>query len=96
VSSRELNVRQVLTKVALGEADAGIVYRTDALTMPNQVQIIGIPNEINVVTEYPIAVLSAAPHPDLARAFVKLVLSQVGQRTLAAAGFSKVEPQGAK
>ncbi len=94
VRSRELNVRQVLTKVALGEADAGIVYKTDALTMPDKVQIIEIPTEINLVAEYPIAVLSAAPHSEQARAFVKLVLSKEGQKTLAAAGFSKVD--GAK
>jgi molybdate transport system substrate-binding protein len=94
VRSRELNVRQVLTKVALGEADAGIVYKTDALTMPDKVQIIEIPATINVISEYPIAVVAAAPHSDLARALVKLVLSREGQKTLAAAGFSKVE--GAK
>jgi molybdate transport system substrate-binding protein len=94
VRSRELNVRQVLTKVALGEADAGIVYKTDALTMLDKVQIIEIPAAINLVAEYPIAVLSAAPHSEPARAFVKLVLSKEGQKTLAAAGFSKVE--GAK
>jgi molybdate transport system substrate-binding protein len=80
----------------LGEADAGIVYKTDALTMPDKVQIIEIPSEINLVAEYPIAILSAAPHSDLARAFVKLVLSKEGQKALAAAGFSKVEPKGAK
>jgi molybdate transport system substrate-binding protein len=96
VRSRELNVRQVLTKVALGEADAGIVYKTDALTVPDKVQIIEIPSAINVVAEYPIAVLSAAPHPDLARAFVRLVLSKEGQGILAEAGFGKVGPQGAK
>lgn len=96
IRSRELNVRQVLTKVALGEADAGIVYKTDALTVPDKVQIIEIPNGINTVAEYPIAALKAAPHPDLARAFVKLVLSKEGQETLAKAGFSKVSPQGAK
>jgi molybdate transport system substrate-binding protein len=96
VRSRELNVRQVLTKVALGEADAGIVYRTDALTMPDRVQIIEIPGQINVVAEYPIAVLKLAPHFDLARAFVKLVLSKEGQKTLAEAGFNQVEKQGTK
>ena len=96
IRSRELNVRQVLTKVALGEADAGIVYRTDALTMPAKVQIIEIPSQINIVAAYPIAALQAAPHPDLARAVVKLVLSNDGQQTLAAAGFTRVEPQGAK
>jgi len=96
VRSHELNVRQVLTKVALGEGDAGIVYRTDALTMPEKVQIVEIPNPINIVAEYPIAVLKAAPHSDLARAFVNLVLSKDGQKTLAAAGFNRVEQQGAK
>jgi molybdate transport system substrate-binding protein len=96
VRSRELNVRQVLTKVALGEADAGIVYKTDALTVPDKVQIVEIPKQINVVAEYPIAVLKAAPHSDLARAFVKLVLSKEGQKALAEAGFNQVEQQGKK
>jgi molybdate transport system substrate-binding protein len=96
VRSRELNVRQVLTKVALGEADAGIVYKTDALTIPDKVRIVEIPDRINPLAEYPIAILSAAPHSDLARAFVKLVLSKEGQATLVEAGFSKVEPPGAK
>jgi molybdate transport system substrate-binding protein len=96
IRSRELNVRQVLTKVVLGEADAGIVYKTDALTVPDKVQIIEIPAPINIVAEYPIAVLKAAPEPELARAFVKLVLSKEGQETLASAGFSRVEPQGVK
>ena len=96
VRSRELNVRQVLTKVALGEADAGVVYKTDALTMPDKVRIVEIPDRINPLAEYPIAILRAAPHSDLARAFVKLALSKEGQATLAEAGFSKVEPPGAK
>jgi molybdate transport system substrate-binding protein len=80
----------------LGEADAGIVYKTDALTVPDKVQVIEIPAPINIVAEYPIAVLKAAPEPELARAFVKLVLSKEGQETLASAGFSRVEPQGVK
>jgi molybdate transport system substrate-binding protein len=96
IRSRELSVRQVLTKVVLGEGDAGIVYRTDALTVPDKVQIIDIPKAINIVAEYPIAVLKAAPASELARAFVKLVLSKQGQDTLAAAGFNKVDSQGLK
>jgi molybdate transport system substrate-binding protein len=96
VRSRELNVRQVLTKVALGEADAGIVYKTDALTMPDKVQIVEISSQINIIAEYPIAVLKAAPHLDLARAFVKLVLSKEGQKTLAEAGFNQVGKQRTK
>jgi molybdate transport system substrate-binding protein len=96
VRSRELNVRQVLTKVAMGEGDAGIVYKTDALTMPDKVEIIEIPASINVVAEYPIAVLKAAPKADLARDFVKLVLSKEGQKSLNAAGFGAAEAQAKK
>ncbi len=93
VRSRELNVRQVLTKVAMGEGDAGIVYKTDALSMPDKVDIIEIPASINVIAEYPIAALKATPRADLARAFVQLVLSKEGQKVLATAGFGNAEAQ---
>jgi len=87
IRSRELNVRQVLTKVALGEADAGIVYKTDALSAKDKVTVIEIPDGINVIAEYPIAVLSAAPQPGLARDWIAAVLGEEGQRVLRAAGF---------
>jgi molybdate transport system substrate-binding protein len=87
VASRELNVRQVLAKVALGEADAGIVYRTDAMAGKDKVEIIEIPAKVNVIAEYPVAVLSKAPQAAAARAFVDLLLSGDGQKRLAAAGF---------
>jgi molybdate transport system substrate-binding protein len=87
IASRELNVRQVLAKVALGEADAAIVYRTDALASRGAAEVISIPLELNVVAEYPIAVLRDAPTPGLARAFVELVLSSAGQAALARHGF---------
>jgi molybdate transport system substrate-binding protein len=87
VVSRELNVRQVLAKVSLGEADAGIVYRTDALAGKDQVAVIAIPAAVNVKAEYPIAVVAHAPEAAVARAFVELVLSPDGQKRLAAAGF---------
>jgi len=87
VASRELNVRQVLAKVSLGEADAGIVYRTDALASKDKVEIIEIPAKVNVIAEYPVAVLSKAPQAAAARAFVDLLLSADGQKRLAAAGF---------
>ncbi|HEX7596990.1 MAG TPA: molybdate ABC transporter substrate-binding protein [Polyangia bacterium] len=90
ISSRELNVRQVLTKVALGEADAGIVYKTDALAAQDRVSMIEIPAGINVTADYPIAMLAAAPHPDLAKAWVAAVLAQEGQDALAAALFKPV------
>ena len=87
VASRELNVRQVLAKVSLGEADAGIVYRTDAMAAKDKVEILDIPTKVNVIAEYPVAVLSKAPQAAAARAFVDLLLSSDGQKRLAAAGF---------
>jgi molybdate transport system substrate-binding protein len=90
VVSREPDVRQVLAKVSLGEADAGIVYRTDALTAKDKVRIVSIPSAYNVVAEYPVAVTTSAPAPELARAFVELLLSSEGQRVLAEQGFLPV------
>jgi molybdate transport system substrate-binding protein len=87
VASRELNVRQVLAKVTLGEADAGVVYKTDAMAGKDKVEIIEIPAKINVIAEYPVAVLSKAPQAAAAKAFVDLLLSGDGQKRLAAAGF---------
>ena len=92
VVSRETNVRQVLAKVSLGEADAGIVYRTDARSAGGDVAIVPIPLDVNVVAEYPIAVVTSAPHPTLARAWVDFVLSADGQRRLHDAGF--IAPTG--
>ena len=87
VSSRELNVRQVLAKVRLGEADAGIVYRSDALEAKAAVETIPISAELNLEATYPIAVLRNAPQPQLAAAFVRLVLSAEGRAVLARHGF---------
>jgi molybdate transport system substrate-binding protein len=87
VVSRELNVRQVLAKITLGEADAGIVYRTDALTAKDRVEVIAIPADLNVLAAYPIALLEAARESALAAAFVSAVLSGEGQKRLATAGF---------
>jgi molybdate transport system substrate-binding protein len=88
VASRELNVRQVLAKVVLGEADAGVVYRSDAMTAGNKVAVVGIPAELNVIAEYPIAALKAAPQPELARRFIDLVKSPAGAAALREAGFT--------
>ena len=87
IASRELDVRQVLAKVTLGEADAGIVYRTDASSVQDQVAIVSIPADVNVVAEYPIAVVAAAPHPALAEEWMNFVLSPPGQELLGQAGF---------
>jgi molybdate transport system substrate-binding protein len=87
VVSRELNVRQVLAKVGLGEADAAIVYRTDAATAKQRVEVIAIPADLNVVAEYPIAVLTRAKQPLLAGEFVASVLSPAGREVLVRFGF---------
>jgi molybdate transport system substrate-binding protein len=86
VASRELNVKQVLGKVSLGEADAGVVYRSDAYGKAGLV-VVEIPAEVNVVAEYPLAVVSGAAHPRLAQAWVDFVLSEAGQQHLRGAGF---------
>jgi molybdate transport system substrate-binding protein len=94
VVSREPDVRQVLAKVVLGEADAGVVYRTDALTAKDKIAIVNIPPEDNVVANYPVAVTASAPAADLGQAFVLLLLSPAGQHTLAQQGF--LPPSGAE
>jgi molybdate transport system substrate-binding protein len=96
VASQELNVRQILAKIGLGEGDAGIVYRTDAATAPDRVDVIAIPAEIDVVAEYPITVLARAPHPALAQAWVAHVQSPAGQAVLARAGFESLAQPGSE
>lgn len=87
VISRELNVRQIFSKVSLGEADVGIVYRTDVQGSANGVKLVLIPAEMNVVAEYPIAVVKQSKHPTLAKSFTDHVLSAQGRQTLQKAGF---------
>lgn len=86
VVSRELNVRQVLAKVSLGEAAAGIVYRTDTTTAKD-VETVAIPADINVMAEYPVAIVAGTAHPKLAQAWEELLLSAAGQTALTQAGF---------
>ena len=86
VVSYEENVRSVLTKVSLGEADAGIVYTSDLVGVEG-VSSLEIPDELNLVAEYPIAVLNDSAYGDMAAAFVDYVLSDAGQATLAGYGF---------
>lgn len=88
VVSRELNVRQVLSKVSLGEADAGVVYRSDTSAAGARVAVVPIPPEINVIAEYPIALVSGASRADLANDWLKWVLSEAGRAKLVRAGFS--------
>jgi molybdate transport system substrate-binding protein len=89
VVSEEDNVKQVVTKVQLGEADAGIVYVSDAMAAPD-VGRIAIPADLNVIARYPIARLGHAGNPALAQAFINYVLSEEGQAILAKWGFQPV------
>ncbi len=85
--SQEQDVKGVLTKVELGEADAGLVYRTDVKAAGAKVAGIDFPEAADAVNDYPIAALSKAPHPALAKEFTALVTSSQGMRVLTAAGF---------
>ena len=90
VVSNEDNVRQVLAKVQLGEADAGIVYASDAVTATD-LQIIEIPDELNVIAKYPIAPLRNSANAELAAQFVAYILSPEGQFSLGKWGFGPIE-----
>jgi molybdate transport system substrate-binding protein len=88
VDSNEPDVRALLTKIAAGELDAGITYVTDIVASGGDVEGIVIPDEFNVVAEYPIATVSSGASPDSAAAFVDLVLSETGQAILRDHGFA--------
>ncbi len=85
--SLEEDVKAVVSKVSLGEADAGIAYVTDAQAAGSAVSTVPIPEEHNVVARYPIAVLNDAPNDNHAQAFVELVLSEEGRQALSESGF---------
>ena len=89
--SNETDVRQVVAKVQLGEADAGIVYVSDAVAAP-ELKTIEIPAADNVIAKYPIAALSKAPQPDLAASFIAYVLSTDAQAALKKWGFTPIAP----
>ncbi|MCD4525558.1 molybdate ABC transporter substrate-binding protein [Nocardioides sp. cx-173] len=86
-ASLEVDVKAVLAKVTSGEADAGLVYATDAVAAGEEVRRFEIPGAQEVVTAYPIAPLEQAMDPALAQDFVALVLSDAGRRVLRDAGF---------
>lgn len=86
-ASEEPDVRSVLGKVVAGEADAGVVFRTEVLAAGDAVTGVQIPEAAAVVNEYPIVRVRDGAAPTLAKQFVELVLGATGQRVLADAGF---------
>lgn len=87
IVSNEDNVKQVVVKVQLGEADAGIVYTSDAVAVPD-LKTIEIPAELNVIASYPIAHITKSTNADLANAFIQYVLSSDAQAVLQKWGFA--------
>ncbi|MGI9123498.1 MAG: molybdate ABC transporter substrate-binding protein [Mycobacterium sp.] len=87
--SEENSVTDVLGKVTSGQADAGVVYRTDALAAGGAVTAVAFPEAAGAVNVYRIAVLKGPHNPDLAQRFVDLVTGPAGQQVLAEAGFGK-------
>jgi molybdate transport system substrate-binding protein len=85
--SQELDVRAALNRVVLGEADAAVVYFSDAHAAGKRVHMVPIPDAQNITATYPIAVLKDAADPKLATAFVDYVLSSAGRATLFEFGF---------
>jgi len=86
--SLEDRVRAVLAKVAAGEADAGIVYVTDALAAASTIDAVTIPAEVNSTTEYPIAITRNSRNPITARAFVDFVAGPTARAILEKYGFA--------
>ena len=94
VVSEESNVRQVLFRIAYGSADAGFVYRSDITAeLSGRVAVIPLANEVNVYATYPVAVTANSDNEQLARAFIALLLSPTGQRSLQNHSFIPAIPE---
>ena len=87
--TEEIDVKATLSKVTLGEVDAGVVYVTDVIAAGDTVKGIEIPADVNASTTYPIATLTSSENQETAQAFVDYVLSPDGAAVLTEAGFSK-------
>jgi molybdate transport system substrate-binding protein len=87
VVSEETDVKGIVTKVALGEADAGFVYRTDAKPVASRTRSVALPGWAQPAIRYEIAVVKASSRPQAATAFVKKLLSKRGRLLLKQAGF---------
>jgi molybdate transport system substrate-binding protein len=97
VISQETTVNYVVTKVALGEADVGFAYVSDVTAdLAGKVDKIEIPDEYNIIAEYPLGLLKESEHPNECMEFMNLVMSDEGKAVLEKYGFSPVESNPAK
>lgn len=87
VRSRELNVRQVLAKLSLGEADAALVYRTDVAASGERVEALPLPEEVQAIARYAATVLNDTRHADTASAFLAFLEGPAAATVLRQAGF---------
>lgn len=90
VVSQESDVKAVTGKVALGQADAGFVYVTDARPVGDRVSVVSIPAWAQPRVRYEIAVVSSSPRKAAARAWIRSLLGQRGQAALRKAGFLRL------
>ena len=88
--SQETDVREVLAKVVLGEADAGFVYATDAKTVKGKVSLLGIPSSAQPQVLYAAAAVKSSSHLQAAKAWVRRLRSKRAQKKLRAAGFLRI------
>ncbi|MFI5506999.1 molybdate ABC transporter substrate-binding protein [Mycobacterium sp. NPDC051804] len=87
--SEESSVSDVLNKVTTGQADAGLVYVTDAIGAGDKVTAVPFPESADALNTYPIAALKSSEHQELTRKFIEAVTGEAGQKTLSTAGFAK-------
>lgn len=93
--SREADVRAAANRVALGDADATFVYTSDLTPdIQEQVEEIAVPEEVNVIADYPISATESSENPELAESWVEFVISEEGQSVLEEWGFGPAEGQG--
>ena len=85
----EQDVKATLAKVAANEVDAALVYKTDVIGSPDEVDGVDFPESDQAVNQYPIATLNASKAPEVSQAFVDYVLSPAGQAVLTKAGFAQ-------